>query len=91
MSDHGMTYGSDSRLAGGAGRVSVKKVHMGRLLRRVSSKVRRVVGSGAYAMVWPRDERFAQDIVFELRRHAGQDYQVYTKEELPEHLHWEVE
>ena len=102
MSDHGMTYGSDPLRQRHPQSYSsvppspakhVKKLALGTALDRVQDKVARVVGSGAYAMVWPSKRpselRNRQDIVNELRRRL-RGCEVYTREEIPEHLHWVV-
>ena len=96
MSDHGMTYGSDPRRethppgfpGTGTASMGIRKLHLGRALRNAKNKVKRVVGSGAYSMVWPK-ERYTMDVLMELRKNlAGCD--VYLRNEIPHHLHWVV-
>ncbi len=98
MSDHGMTYGAtpwpEAHPRGrpvGVGKVT--RLSLSRALQGVRSKVARVVGSGAYAMVWPREgarrERHTLEIVNWLKKKLrGCD--VYNREQIPEHLHWVV-
>ena len=92
VSDHGMTYGSQPMMAQHPlnfpiDAYDIKKVSMGNALDMVRSKVKMVVGSGAYSMVYPRHKGFTDDIVNHLKR-SMRGVDVYRKDEIPEHLHW---
>lgn len=95
MSDHGMTYGSNPILnqhphGFPIDSVSVRKVHLGKELRRVQRKIHMVVGSGAYSMIYPHHEQDIPEVVAELRLRfsAYRGVHVYTRDEIPDHLHW---
>ncbi len=98
MSDHGMTYGAKPWLEAhprghpvGVGKVM--RLSLSHVLQGVRSKVARVVGSGAYAMVWPQEgthrERYTQEIVSWLKKKL-RGCEIYTRDQIPEHLHWVV-
>ena len=95
MSDHGLTYGSNPiysqhppnfRLEA----VNVKKIHLGQVLKRVRRKVKMVVGSGAYAAVYPMRAHDTTAIVETLRNNERTEVDVYTRDEIPEELHYRV-
>ena len=65
LSDHGMTYGSEpiggmprnSMMMHGAPK-GLKKAHLSRALRGLHRSISMVVGSGAYSMIYLKDERY---------------------------------
>ena len=100
MSDHGMTYGSNPILnqhpvnfRQTMNAIHVKKVHLGRELKEVHRKIKMVVGSGAYSMIYPRRPADTRMIIEKLRtrfRSSNPDIKVFSNEEIPEELHWQV-
>ena len=94
-SDHGMTSRPDGD----------KQIEIGRVLRkqRLVKDVEMIVGSGAYTMIYPKEDpeigvladptrnndRRAQ-IVRTLKRALKQEADVYKSEDIPDHLHWKV-
>lgn len=96
ISDHGMTYGSQPIPGNHPNNFpfndyNIKQVQLGPALDRVRNKVKMVVGSGAYSMVYPKKDIDAMEVAGALKtsmsRYNG-DVQVYMKEDIPEHLHW---
>lgn len=98
MSDHGMTYGSNPLHEAHprnflANTIEVRKINVGqRLGRKYASKVKMLVGSGAYTMVYPKDEaRDTDELVRVLKSKLGEDgVDVYRREDIPDELHWRV-
>ena len=94
LSDHGMSYGMTPQPRYHpnkfpVGRFTVNEVSVGDALQSMKSMVNMIVGSGAYAMVYPAEEQFTDQIVAQLRENLER-CQVYTKDEIPEHLNWKV-
>ena len=50
-----------------------------------------VVGSGAYSMVFPRDETRDTELIADELRRTMRGCDVYTREEIPEEMHWKVD
>ena len=94
LSDHGMSYGMTPQPRYHPhkfpiNRFTVHEVSVGDALQAMKSSVSMIVGSGAYAMVYPTDEQYTEQIVTQLRENLER-CQVYTKDEIPEHLQWKV-
>ena len=56
-------------------------------LRPVGRQVRMVIGSGAYAMVYPRSPQMI-DSVLDALHMSLKGVEIYTSDSIPEHLHW---
>ena len=94
LTDHGMSYGMSPQPRYHphkfpVGRFTVNEVSVGDALQSMKSMVSMIVGSGAYAMVYPSDEQYTDQIVSQLRE-TLERCQVFTKDEIPDHLHWKV-
>lgn len=93
MSDHGMTYGANPGVAQHPfanfpfEKYSVRQVSMEAALRPVGRQVRYVIGEGAYAMVYPRSPKMI-DNVLEALHMSLKGVDIYTADEIPDHLHW---
>ncbi len=95
MGDHGMTYGAppmrEYHPRGFRLPRRVQRVSLAQALRQVPDYLRMIVGSGAYAMVYPSQERHRLNLVETLKRNLaayGDNIKVYTAEQIPEELHW---
>uniref|UniRef100_A0A0K2TR93 Ectonucleotide pyrophosphatase/phosphodiesterase family member 6like [Oryzias latipes] n=1 Tax=Lepeophtheirus salmonis TaxID=72036 RepID=A0A0K2TR93_LEPSM len=93
MADHGMAYGSNPIAMNHPQNfplqsIDVVKVSLGEKLGNVRHKVRMLVGSGAYSMIYPKKFRYTGEIVSILRRNLHGVARVYRHNEIPEHLHW---
>ena len=93
MSDHGMSYGANPTPNHHPfpnfplNDYKVRTISMEAAIRPVGRDVRMVVGEGAYAMVYPKHPRHTNRILDALHT-ALKGVEIYTKEEIPEHLHW---
>jgi hypothetical protein len=93
ISDHGMSYGSNPMLAQHPfpnfpyDKFTVKKVSMEAALRPVGRHVRMVIGSGAYAMVYPKATKVIK-LVLDALKVTLKGVDIYLKDEIPDHLHW---
>ena len=93
MSDHGMSYGANPTLPHHPfpnfpmNEHKVRTISMEAAIRPVGQHVRMVVGEGAYAMVYPKSPR-STDRVLDALHIALKGVDIYTKDEIPEHLHW---
>lgn len=93
MSDHGMTYGANPGVTQHPfanfpfEKYSVRQVSMEAALRPVGRQVRYVIGEGAYAMVYPRSPKMI-DNVLEALHMSLKGVDIYTGDEIPDHLHW---
>ena len=56
-------------------------------LRPVGRQVRMVIGEGAYAMVYPRSPDMTDSVIDALHM-SLKGVEIYTRDEIPEHLHW---
>ena len=94
LSDHGMSYGMTPQPRYHphkfpVTRFTVNEVSVGDALQSMKHMVSMIVGSGAYTMVYPTEDQYTEQIVNQLREHLER-CQVYTKDDIPEHLHWKV-
>ena len=56
---------------------------------QVDKKVKLVIGHGAYSMVYPKyPRRDLDDVLDALRNGIGDKVDIYSRDEIPEHLHW---
>ena len=93
MSDHGMSYGANPTKNHHPfpnfplNKYKPRTVSMEAAIRPVGRKVRMVVGEGAYAMVYPVYPKDTH-AVLEALHNTLKGVEIYTKDEIPPHLHW---